>query len=105
MSGEEFGGSSTFGLTTITTQGWFGEESTENIDFLTSVSTNGWYGVTLKDLIQKFPTVDFGLIIDRFHEMGVEIEQIHEIEDWSITRIQEVGNFEITQLFDIKLIR
>jgi hypothetical protein len=104
VSGEEFGGSSTFSLTSVSTLGWF-SEGTEDVDFLTSVSTNGWYGVTLKDLIEKFPTVDFGLIIDQFHNMGVEIEQIHEIEDWSIARVQEVGNFEITQLFDIKLIR
>ncbi|MDC0297101.1 hypothetical protein OAK92_00865 [Crocinitomicaceae bacterium] len=104
MSGEEFGGS-TFGLTSITTQGWFIDESNEELDLLTSVSTLGWYGVTLKDLIVKYPTVDFGLIVDRFHEMGVEIEEIHEIEHLDITTIQEIGNFEITQLFDIKLIR
>ena len=92
-------------LTAVSTFGWYTDDSTHELDLLTSVSTRGWYGVTLKDLIEKFPTLEFGLIIDRLHEMGLEIEAIHEIEDLEINTLEELGNFEITQLFGINLKR
>jgi hypothetical protein len=92
-------------LTAVSTFGWYADESTHDIDLLTSVSTFGWYGVTLKDLIERYPTLEFGLIIDRLHEMGVEIEAIHEIENLEIKTLEELGNFEITQLLGINLKR
>lgn len=92
-------------LTAVSTFGWYTDESTHEIDLLTSVSTFGWYGVTLKDLIEAFPTVEFGLIIDQLHEMGIEIEAIHEIEDLEITTLEKLGNFEIEQILDIELKR
>jgi len=92
-------------LTSVSTFGWFTDESTYELDLLTSVSTHGWYGVTLKDLIERYPTLDFGLIIDRLHEVGVEIEEIHEIENLEIKTLEELGNFEITQLYNINLKR
>ena len=92
-------------LTSVSTFGWFTDESTYELDLLTSVSTRGWYGVTLKDLIERYPTLDFGLIIDRLHEVGVEIEAIHEIENLEIKTLEELGNFEITQLYNINLKR
>jgi len=92
-------------LTAVSTFGWYTDDSTHELDLLTSVSTRGWYGVTLKDLIERYPTLEFGLIIDQLHEMGVEIEEIHEIENLEITQLEELGNFKITQLFDIELKR
>lgn len=92
-------------LTSVSTFGWYADESTHDIDLLTSVSTHGWYGVTIKDLIEQFPTLDFGLIIDRLHEVGVEVETIHDIENLEITQCEELGNFSITQLFGINLKR
>jgi len=92
-------------LTAVSTFGWYTDDSTHELDLLTSVSTRGWYGVRLKDLIETFPTLEFGLIIDQLHEMGVEIEEIHEIEDLEIKTLEELGNFEITQLLGINLRR
>lgn len=92
-------------LTAVSTFGWYTDDSTHELDLLTSVSTRGWYGVTLKDLIEKFPTLELGLIIDRLHEVGVEIEEIHEIENLEIKTLEELGNFEITQLLGINLKR
>lgn len=92
-------------LTAVSTFGWYTDDSTHELDLLTSVSTRGWYGVTLKDLIERYPTLEFGLIIDQLHEMGVEIEAIHEIENLEIKTLEELGNFEITQLLGINLKR
>lgn len=91
-------------LTSVSTFGWYSDEEYD-VDLLTSISTFGWYGATLKDLIDGFPTVDFGLIIDRLHEIGFEIEEIHEIENLSIQMLEEIGNFEITQLINFNLKR
>lgn len=92
-------------LTAVSTFGWYTDDSIHELDLLTSVSTRGWYGVSLKDLIEKFPTLEFGLIIDQLHEMGFEIEEIHEIENLEIKTLEELGQFEITQLLGINLKR
>jgi hypothetical protein len=92
-------------LTAVSTFGWYTDDSTHELDLLTSVSTRGWYGVTVKDLIEAFPTVDFGLIIDRLHEVGFEIEQIHDLENLEVTTLEQIGNFEITQLINFNLKR
>lgn len=92
-------------LTAISTFGWYTQDSTHELNLMTSISTFGWYGVTLKDLIERYPTLNFGLIIDQLHSVGVEIQTIYEIENLSIQQVEELGNFNIAQMFGINLKR
>lgn len=86
-------------LTSVATHGWY-TEGTEN---LTTVSTFGWYGVTIADLLAKFPTFDFGLIINQLQEMGLTIEQQYDIDGLDITselvltpmQVAEIVNFNL----------
>jgi hypothetical protein len=93
-------------LTEVSTFGWFAADGTK-ADLLTSISTFGWYGVevSLVELIDFFQTVDFGLIIDQLHQLGLEIEVIHELESQTITTAEQLGSFEITQVFNMRLKR
>jgi hypothetical protein len=50
---------------------------------LTSVSTFGWYGITLDDIINVYPELAFGLIIDR--ELPLEV---HTTQTYRITLIK-----------------
>lgn len=92
-------------LTAVSTFGWFTDTEEFDQDLLTSVSTFGWYGMTLRDLIDIYPTRNFGLVICQLKSAGLEIEQLHEIEDLEIHTLEELGNFEITRLLNIELKR
>lgn len=91
-------------LTAVSTFGWFTDDEHE-VDLLTSISTFGWYGVTLAQLIEYFQTVDFGLIIDQLHGMGLEIEVVHELGNQAITTACPLGDFDTTQVFNVRLRR
>ncbi len=92
-------------LTSISTFGWYADTQEYNQDPLTTVSTFGWYGLTIKDLVDKYPTVEIDLIIDQLLELGLEIETIHDIEDLEVGFLLEIGNLEITRLLGINLKR
>jgi len=91
-------------LTEVATFGWFAEEG-QDVDLLTSISTFGWYGVTLGELVDYFQTADFGLIIDQLHAIGLEIEVVHALGNIEITRNCPFGDFNISQVFNIRLKR
>lgn len=91
-------------LTAVSTFGWFSDADNE-LDLLTSVSTFGWYGVTLKDLIDFFNTVDFGLIIDQVNELGLEIEAQCDLGNFVITQEYQLKNLDITQTLNLRLRR
>jgi hypothetical protein len=91
-------------LTEVATFGWFADEG-QDVDLLTSISTFGWYGVTLGELIEYYQTVDFGLIIDQLHGMGLEIEVVQTMGNLPITRNCPLGDFKTTQIFNIRLKR
>ena len=92
-------------LTSISTFGWYADTQEYNQDPLTTVSTFGWYGLTVKDLVDKYPTVDIDLIIDQLLEIGLEIETIHDIEDLEVSALLGLGNLEITRILGVELER
>lgn len=89
-------------LTEISTFGWY---STQNTELLASVSTFGWYFVSLEELVSFFKTLDFGLIVDRLHAMGIEIESEHFIGDLDINQMHDLGNLKMSQVFKLILKR
>lgn len=90
-------------LTSISTFGWYSGEGFES-DLLTAVSTFGWYGVTVQDLVEEFQTLDFGLIIDQLHEMGLEIEGVEYDMAVEITRELQKG-LSIDRVLNIRMRR
>lgn len=92
-------------LTSISTFGWYADTQEYNQDLLETVSTFGWYGLTIKDIVDKYPTVDIDLIIDQLLEIGLEIETIHDIEHLEISTLLGIGNLEITRMLGVELER
>lgn len=70
-------------LTSVSTFGWYTDTEEYEQDLLTSVSTFGWYGITLDDIINVYPELAFGLIIDR--ELPLEV---HTTQTYRITLIK-----------------
>ncbi len=92
-------------LTSISTFGWYADTQEYNQDLLETVSTFGWYGLTIKDIVDKYPTVDIDLIIDQLLEIGLEIETVHDIEHLEISTLLGIGNLEITRMLGVELER
>ena len=68
-------------LTSVSTHGWYTDESAYDRDALTAVSTFGWYGISLEELIDQFnQQLGFGLTIDQIFEKQFEITRIKGIE-------------------------
>jgi TctA family transporter len=91
-------------LTAVSTFGWFAAEGYD-VDLLTAISTFGWYGVTLEELQAFTNTVNFGLIIDQLHELGLEIEIVHEGGNTEILTSCPLGELSMTQIFNVRLKR
>ena len=87
-------------LTSVATHGWYTDDTVNDIDLLTAVSTFGWYGITIQDLIDSYPTLTFGLIIDQLHDMGLTIDQGVDIDDLEITSGYILTPMQIARLCD-----